>query len=640
MTDTDPIAGLATGRPAGPAPVVLHLSITPEGGWHSHASALADILHEQGGERHVFMHWPGATTPRHAETIEFRCTWLGPRATGAITTLRQVAETARRIDADWIHLHGLPSEPVGLVLTLALQLTLLRSRASVALTPHNSFGRRGPIEFRRMRRLTLRRFDRVFIFHDDHRRWAGRRAMRAPFVHPGPDQMLPAGGGDGAATGRHDPTTGPKIACLPGQIRTDKGFHLVPAALAGQDYAIRITGTDNGGFAKLREAAEHHGVPILGQPGFAEERDFLTTIAESDVVILPYTRVTQSGVLAYARATGTPVAGSMVFREAGLAAEAYFDPDDSSSLLAAVEQAIEIGRTTPAGPQAGAETEREAPPVVELYRQPDPLNDLVARLQGSSGVFVVGSPRSGTTVVARWLADRLGADLPPETHYFTLIRRASARSRSRTELHRHIAQLPAYAGATVQDTMAVADGWWGDGGPRSLGDHLTERGDPWVEKTPGHLRHWPELLRFDPRARIVAVTRSVPATLVSQSEVEWLAGREPTKLLARILADRFHIGLLRLVAPWRVDVLRYEDFVAATDSLPDTPSAAMAHEHWKTLSGQTDVVDDRNRAARFRQPTIWGVGASLRRRAIAIPGAVARVVVDVVRSAGNLAQRT
>ncbi|MEL6985741.1 MAG: hypothetical protein AAFO29_25155, partial [Actinomycetota bacterium] len=178
----------------------------------------------------------------------------------------------------------------------------------------------------------------------------------------------------------------------------------------------------------------------------------------------------------------------------------------------------------------------------------------------------------------------------------------------------------------------VVDTWWPPGRPRWLGSYLVDHGDPWVEKTPGHLRRWPELLGFDRHARILVVTRSIPATLVSQSEVDWLSDRSPHKLLARILADRLHLRLLQVAAPERTDLVRYEDFVAAVETLPDSPSAALPHEHWKRLSGESRLVDDRNRAAQQRRPEVWDLGASPARMASALPGAVARVLVDVARS--------
>ncbi len=618
---------------------VLHLSITPRGGWHSHAVALVDHLAAGSGEQHILAHWPGATTPRNADTIELGCTWLGPRATGGLVTLRQIRSLVREREIDWVQIHGLPSEPFGFGFALAAKLALFRSGAALAVTPHNAFGRRGPIEFRRLRRATVRLFDRVFVFSDDDHRWAGPRAVQAPFVLPNAIDMP-------APPRSHHPPGRPMIACLPGQIRADKGFHLVPAALAGQDYAIRIAGPDKGGFAELEASARDHDVPLLGRPGFAEEEEFQAAIAESDVVVLPYSRVTQSAVLAYARAAGTPVAGSMALKEAGLAADAYFELGDHRSLLAAVEEAARRGRS-PAHLQGGSDPRRDGAPEAArspttaddpprqtsgLYERPDRLTDLADDLADASGVFVVGSPRAGTTIVARWLADRLGVDLSPETHYFTLVAPALAVCDSRDEAERRLRRSGAYADVADDVAADITDTWWSNGSLRPLDHYLADRGSPWVEKTPAHLRHWPELLRFDRHSRILVVTRSMPATLVSQTDVPWLAGRQPRSLLARILADRVHLGLLRLVAPHRVRVLRYEEFVTRPRTLGHSPTASMAHETWKALSDQRHVVDDRNRAAEERKPAIWRIGASPLAVASAMPGAVARVVVDLARS--------
>lgn len=625
---------------------VLHLSITPRGGWHSHAVALVDHLADRPGEHHLLLAWPGALRPARAETIELRCSWIGHRATAGLVTLRQVAAVVRARDVDWVHVHGLPSEPVGFGFAWALCLALRPAGVAVAVTPHNAFGRRGPIEFRGLRQRTLRRFDRVFVFHDEHRTWAGPRAERAPFVHPTDDAAAPAR----RAASRPDHGYGPMIACLPGQIRADKGFHLVPAALAGHDYAIRIAGPDKGGFAKLESAARRHGIPLIGRPGYADEDEFQAAIATADVVVLPYTRVTQSGVLAYARAAGTPVAASTALRDAGLDVDATFELDDHRSLLHAVEQATGRSRAT-TGPDPNRDDAHDGVPANQpahertisrpdlptvapaaLYGPPDRLAGLVDELRRGSGVFVVGSPRAGTTVAARWLAGKLGAELPPETHYFTLVGPAAAQSISDDDLSQRLRRSAAYAEATADDLADVVDTWWRDGSAVPLGRYLAKRGTPWVEKTPAHLRHWPELLRFDDRSRILAITRSIPATLVSQTDVPWLAERDPRSLLARILADRLHLGLLRLLAPRRVRVLRYEDLVAQAPALGGGAGSSMTHETWKAGSDRGQVVGDRNRAAQDRNPAIWHIGASPVTMAAAIPGAVARLSLDLARS--------
>src|SRR5687767_3956121 len=166
--------------------------------------------------------------------------------------------------------------------------------------------------------------------------------------------------------------------------------------------------------------------------------------------------------------------------------------------------------------------------------------------------MIVGTPRSGTTLVQRLACEIPGVQVPPETHFFTqfvpglLERRSFPLDREALE-----AELGAYLALATSsdlplDTAAVVDLLGGrcDSAVelfgaivRSLVPEAAVRG----EKAPGQLRWWRALTLAMLDLRLVAVIRDPRAVVASNRKTPW--GAHPHGFLA---------------GAWRFDALEAE----------------------------------------------------------------------------------
>ena len=201
--------------------------------------------------------------------------------------------------------------------------------------------------------------------------------------------------------------------------------------------------------------------------------------------------------------------------------------------------------------------------------------------------LVVGSARSGTTLVQRLACEIPGIRMPAETHFFSgyardLLERATfplsgdvlAEEVGRF-LDRDNAQgLDLDVDATVKDLGGSC------AGPFALFDAvvrgLAGPAEVWGEKTPDHLLWWRPISRAAPWVRFVVVVRDPRAVVASSMSVPWRDNPElrdwgPRVHLAmaqRWAIDQHQAALLSAeLGPDRCLVLRYEDVVADPGSV-------------------------------------------------------------------------
>jgi hypothetical protein len=186
--------------------------------------------------------------------------------------------------------------------------------------------------------------------------------------------------------------------------------------------------------------------------------------------------------------------------------------------------------------------------------------------------MIVGSPRSGTTLVQRLASELPGVHVPPETHFFDkfvgdLVRRRLFplnRDEMLEELREYLSldtsnELPLDASAVVEALGGTCES------PLQLFSAIVQTlaGGAAIcgEKTPGHLCWWRPLARSSPRLRIVAVIRDPRAVAASMRKVPW--GQHPHGVLAELWRlDAYELTMLCASLPAeRCLVLRYEDVV-------------------------------------------------------------------------------
>jgi hypothetical protein len=200
---------------------------------------------------------------------------------------------------------------------------------------------------------------------------------------------------------------------------------------------------------------------------------------------------------------------------------------------------------------------------------------------GPPQFLIVGTPRSGTTLVQRLASELDGVSVPPETHFFRLFAPGLVRRRrfpltgqalvdelwrfSGLDDLRGVDLDPELTAASLGGSAATVTELFG-----AIVRTLAGDAELYGEKTPSHLRWWRELSSANPRLKIVAVVRDPRAVVASYLEA-W--GERPHSVIAeRWAIDHRSLAAAREALGPRVLVLRYEDVVSA----PDVTRAALS----------------------------------------------------------------
>jgi hypothetical protein len=235
------------------------------------------------------------------------------------------------------------------------------------------------------------------------------------------------------------------------------------------------------------------------------------------------------------------------------------------------------------------------------------------------GFLIVGTPRSGTTLVQRLASELEGVRVPPETHLLSVfahqIRRGEEFPWEGSDLreglgrYRVIPQLESPGpeadglcetlGGRAESILDVLDAVaWATASP---GGRL------YGEKTPGHLQWGRLVAQARPDVKLICVVRDPRAVALSQRETPW-GTTDPGRSAMRWAIDQHEIRYLRRTFPERVLVLRYEDLVAApaearvglsrflaAEASGETPDPEVLYrpgETWKSLAAK-EISDAR-----------------------------------------------
>lgn len=201
---------------------------------------------------------------------------------------------------------------------------------------------------------------------------------------------------------------------------------------------------------------------------------------------------------------------------------------------------------------------------------------------GELSFLIVGTPRSGTTLVQRLACEIPGVAVPPETHFLyffaaDLYRRRSfpldaAAIRDEIALYAGLDKardlevdpdaVVAELGGTCRSVLQLFS---------ALVRHLAGPAEVYGEKTPAHVVWWEKLAGAAPSLKFVAVVRHPAAVVASWVAAwpreSWVAAAERWKLdQSRVAA------MVDALGPGRTLLARYEDVVAD----PGAARAALA----------------------------------------------------------------
>jgi glycosyltransferase involved in cell wall biosynthesis len=296
-----------------PSAQVHLLEPTGFGGIFQHTCALAVLLHASGAD--VTLH----TSAQHEE-VELgdvkvcRCIWWphdrqNTKKRRALIAARLLTGGLRHVDraaepGSIIHVEG--GTASGLLTALTL-LMARRRRRHVVYSPHNTFSRRSTVDAA-MLHLCLQLSDQAIGYSQSDvaaLNSAGVEARFSPLI-----QLVPLPSDEAKADWRRRwevPEDG-KAVLFAGQIRPDKRLDLLVRSAAAwpEDRRLAVVGQDRGAWDSCLALADELGVEVSATLGFASLDDFTAAIAAADVLVAPYERASQSGVLSIARQVGVP----------------------------------------------------------------------------------------------------------------------------------------------------------------------------------------------------------------------------------------------------------------------------------------------------------------------------------------------
>jgi glycosyltransferase involved in cell wall biosynthesis len=203
-----------------------------------------------------------------------------------------------------VHLQGLFKSPL-----YSITLWLLAWRAArMVFSPHNTFSRSDRRWEAGILRWSLRRTDVAVCYSAfdvaQIKDW-GVVAVVCPLA-----QWTPKVTAEEVAVWKtllsHDAPSA--LVLVAGQIRADKGIDqmILAAPLIDIPFTLAVVGEDKGDLSRCRQLAEQNGVDVVWLTRYVTTRELAGAIAAADVVVLPYSKASQSGVAALANALGTP----------------------------------------------------------------------------------------------------------------------------------------------------------------------------------------------------------------------------------------------------------------------------------------------------------------------------------------------
>jgi hypothetical protein len=199
-------------------------------------------------------------------------------------------------------------------------------------------------------------------------------------------------------------------------------------------------------------------------------------------------------------------------------------------------------------------------------------------------LFVIGLPRSGTSLVHNLIHKETGRNAP-----------------TYKDLGIKVDRLPGKfydLNPTFKDESSLAEDNDFDGTLGMYRDWLALRGERWVCKSPDHVSRLCELLDVFPEARFLICLREAAATLASIREYYQLMGVGPEYNIVRACSS---LGFISGVFPEKFDWINVNtipEFESDRVGVPTTESNTINYLY-SQIKGNCNRVDSRNFKERY-----------------------------------------
>lgn len=257
-------------------------------------------------------------------------------------------------------------------------------------------------------------------------------------------------------------------------------------------------------------------------------------------------------------------------------------------------------------------------------------------MDGIEPVFVVGVPRSGTTLVQLLIAAHPAFSSGPETHFFSYVlepidgwRERRLEQQDLATVFGRLSEKPGIElGQEAKESLGALAG--DDGVPVSvllheLMTHVAARstvpsGLRWVEKTPKHALFVPEILGLFPQARVVHVLRDpkdTTSSFPSFQELESLTDRWEMCIGRAELWNTIVAAMRGLTSDDRVRTVRYEDIIENPLQAVEGIMAFLGTEQrTESLDSFSQHYDDVVTSSEDEHKSLCAVGEIVDRRGI------------------------
>lgn len=162
--------------------------------------------------------------------------------------------------------------------------------------------------------------------------------------------------------------------------------------------------------------------------------------------------------------------------------------------------------------------------------------------------YIVGTARSGTTLLLNQLLARYRVASVPETHFFSLY--GGSFDQFKDSLH-----FKEVCAALDVDSVDSYDAIWRLAREKANAQHA-------IEKTPKHLRNIGKLPK---QSLLVIMKRSFLDTVRSNLAAPWNSEASVFRIFTKVLIDRLFVAFYRLTKNRRILTVRYSDLVSDPD---------------------------------------------------------------------------
>ena len=196
-------------------------------------------------------------------------------------------------------------------------------------------------------------------------------------------------------------------------------------------------------------------------------------------------------------------------------------------------------------------------------------------------IFIVGFPRSGTTLAQKLVSQHLGIPTLPETHYFEYLENHEpaggqlkpAEARALVEELGAFLKVDAHAlRALLAREQVPIRGLFLQLIAQQIGSQALADKGQWLEKTPGHAEHLERIHQMFPKARFLCMVRNPLHAFASRRELQepgkgWGEEWKPIEVFCAQWAQ--HVKTMRDFAerhPGQLLILRLEDLAVEPES--------------------------------------------------------------------------